>query len=149
MPTSQKLKGRLDETLKELHLPTVRECYEEEAGRARAESLSHEQYLLEIVERECEVRGQGRIERNLRTSRLPLEKSLQPTSTVFRTNAGKLSTLYRLGSHDTANNMSPFSDHLPGQAGHCQHDLPSLRLMARGTPASGHTIRPPLCYSRR
>ena len=77
MPTAQKLKARLDETLKELHLPTVRECYEGEAGRARAESLSHEQYLLEIVERECEVRRQKRIERNLRTSRLPLEKSLQ------------------------------------------------------------------------
>ena len=55
----------------------MRECYEGEAGRARAESLSHEQYLLEIVERECEVRRQKRIERNLRTSRLPLEKSLQ------------------------------------------------------------------------
>ncbi len=73
----EKLRTRLHESLKELHLPTVRECYEEEAGRARAESLSHEQYLLGIVERECEVRRQRRIERNLRTSKLPLEKSLQ------------------------------------------------------------------------
>jgi len=55
----------------------VRECYEEEAGRARAESLSHEQYLLQIVDRECEVRRQKRIERDLRASRLPLHKSLQ------------------------------------------------------------------------
>jgi len=77
MLTAEKLRGRLDESLKELHLPTVRECYEGEAGRARAESLSHEQYLLQIVDRECEVRRQRRIERNLRTSKLPLEKSLQ------------------------------------------------------------------------
>ena len=77
MLTAEKMETRLDESLKELHLPTVRECYEEEAGRARAESLSHEQYLLQIVERECEVRRQKRIERNLRASRLPLQKSLQ------------------------------------------------------------------------
>ena len=77
MLIAEEVKGRLDESLKELHLPTVRECYEEEAGRARAESLSHEQYLLQIVERECEVRRQKRIERNLRASGLPLQKSLQ------------------------------------------------------------------------
>ena len=77
MLAAEKLSTRLHESLKELHLPTVRECYEQEANRARAESLSHEQYLLEIVDRECEVRRQRRIERNLRTSRLPLEKSLQ------------------------------------------------------------------------
>ena len=64
-------------SLRELHLPTVRECYGEEADRARAESLTHEHYLLQIIERECEVRRQGRIQRNLRTSRLPLEKNLE------------------------------------------------------------------------
>ncbi len=62
--------------LKELHLPTIRECYQECAHVAQQESLSYEQYLLSVVERECEVRRVNRIGRFLRESRLPLEKSL-------------------------------------------------------------------------
>jgi len=62
--------------LRELHLPTFRECFEEAAGRAQQETLSYEQYLLELAQRECEVRRANRIERLLRQSKLPLEKSL-------------------------------------------------------------------------
>jgi DNA replication protein DnaC len=65
----------LEAYLKELHLPTVRECYQEVARQAQQESLSYEQFLQELLERECEVRRQHRIERRLRESRLPLEKS--------------------------------------------------------------------------
>jgi DNA replication protein DnaC len=54
----------------------MRACYEEEAERARQESLSHEHYLAELVEREREVRRQNRIARFLRESKLPLEKNL-------------------------------------------------------------------------
>jgi DNA replication protein DnaC len=61
--------------LKDLHLPTVRACYVEEAERARHEDLSYEQYLREILEREREVRRANRVTRLLRASRLPLEKS--------------------------------------------------------------------------
>jgi len=42
--------------LKDLHLPTVRECYEDTARRAERETLSYEQYLLEVILRECEQR---------------------------------------------------------------------------------------------
>jgi DNA replication protein DnaC len=64
----------LDGYLRELHLPTFREGYEAAARQAEAESLSYEQYLLGLAERECEVRQQNRVERLLRQSRLPLEK---------------------------------------------------------------------------
>jgi len=63
--------------LRELHLPTFRECFEETAGRAQQESLSYEQYLLELAERECEVRRANRIDRLLRQSKLPLEKNME------------------------------------------------------------------------
>jgi len=63
--------------LKVLHLPTIRECYEAEARRAERESLSFEEYLFEVVERECEVRSQKRIERFLKESRLPHGKTLE------------------------------------------------------------------------
>jgi len=62
--------------LRELHLPTFRECFEDAAGRAQQETLSYEQYLLELAERECEVRRGNRIDRLLRQSKLPLEKNL-------------------------------------------------------------------------
>jgi len=67
---------QVTERLKELRLPAVRACYEEAAQVAQEESLSYERYLLELIERECEVRRQNRVERFLRESRLPLEKTL-------------------------------------------------------------------------
>lgn len=62
--------------MRQLHLPTFRESFEELARRAVQETLSCEQYLLELSERECQVREANRIERMLRQSRLPLEKDL-------------------------------------------------------------------------
>lgn len=67
---------RLTAYLRELHLPTLRECFEELAQRALKESSSYQQYLLELVERECQARLTKRTERMLRDSRLPLEKDL-------------------------------------------------------------------------
>lgn len=71
------LESRLDGHLKELRLPAIRACYAELARQAIQETLSYEQYLLELLEREAETRSQHRIERWLHESRLPLEKSLQ------------------------------------------------------------------------
>lgn len=47
--------------LKSLHMPTIRRSYEEVAEQARADSWSYEQYLLELLNLECEVRQQNRI----------------------------------------------------------------------------------------
>ena len=60
------LQGNLKGYLKELHLPTVRECYPESARMAELEHLSYEQFLLSVVERECDVRRTNRIGRLLR-----------------------------------------------------------------------------------
>ena len=49
---SSELKPSLVRCLKELHLPTVRACYGQEADRARQESLTYEHYLAEVMERE-------------------------------------------------------------------------------------------------
>ena len=63
--------------LKELHLPAVRGVYQELADSARREGLSYEAYLLEVVQRECQLRRQHRMERLLRESRLPVDKSME------------------------------------------------------------------------
>jgi len=74
--TVPELTVRLEQHLRELHLPALRECYAATAFQARQENLSYERFLLELLERECEVRQQHRVERWLRESRLPLEKSV-------------------------------------------------------------------------
>jgi len=71
------IRKRLTEHLRELHLPTIRRKFEEEARRAERETLSYEQYLLELTRAECEERQAKKIERLLRQSRLPLDKSLE------------------------------------------------------------------------
>lgn len=75
--TQRNLKKDLELYLKELHLPTVRELYEQQADKAAAEGLSFVEYLVELVRNECEVRRDKRIERWLRESQLPLEKNLE------------------------------------------------------------------------
>src|ERR1022692_3123661 len=70
------IKAELTQSLKSLHLPTIRQCYEEVARQAERETLSYERYLHELVERECEERQENRMSKLLRESQLPLEKSL-------------------------------------------------------------------------
>jgi DNA replication protein DnaC len=71
------IKTKLVEHLKDLHLPAMRESFEDQADKSRKEGSSYEQYLLGLVELEMESRRNNRIERLLRESRLPLEKRLE------------------------------------------------------------------------
>src|SRR5882724_5776277 len=71
------VKDELMGCLKELHLPAFRQGYEEMALVAQQESLSYERYLLGLAQRECQERRNNRIERLLRQSRLPPEKTWQ------------------------------------------------------------------------
>lgn len=73
--TSNAAAKRLNVLLRELHLPAVRESWEETARRAEREGLGHERYLLELAEQESDARRINRVERLLRESRLPLEKN--------------------------------------------------------------------------
>jgi DNA replication protein DnaC len=76
VPDKKDKAGQLNMALKELHLPTIRRCYRDEAINARRENWEHETYLMTLTELECDERRNNRIERLLRESRLPLEKSL-------------------------------------------------------------------------
>src|SRR6202162_3480175 len=77
MNAARNVKTDLTEYLLELHLPAIRRCFEEQARQAERETLSYEQYLLELAERECQERRENRIARLLRDSRLPMEKTLE------------------------------------------------------------------------
>ncbi len=58
MTARRSTKQRLQEGLKELRLPTMRDNLQEVAAKARAESLSYEQFLLDLVEPEQATRRQ-------------------------------------------------------------------------------------------
>jgi DNA replication protein DnaC len=77
MSPATTLTAQLDDCLKELRLPSVRACYPELVEQATQESLGYERFLFELMDREREGRWKRRIERLLRDSRLPLEKSLE------------------------------------------------------------------------
>ena len=76
MRTHKEVNATLLDQLRTLHLPAFREGFEETARRAVQETLSYEQYLLELTNRECDERRTRRIDRMLRESGLPLEKTL-------------------------------------------------------------------------
>jgi DNA replication protein DnaC len=69
------VQAELNRLLKVLHLYTILEIYPEISCKATRENLGYERYLAELVVQEVEARRINRIERNLRESRLPLEKS--------------------------------------------------------------------------
>src|SRR5262249_14900192 len=81
MNQSPDIKADLTQSLKTLHLPTIRQCYEEVARQAEREQLSYERYLHEVVRRECEDRQENRTTKMLRESQLPLDKSLEAFDT--------------------------------------------------------------------
>ena len=76
MSEAPQIRTALTENLKELHLPAMRECFEQAAHQAEKETLSYEQYLLQLTQRECESRRRNRIAMLLRESGLPREKSM-------------------------------------------------------------------------
>ena len=61
--------------LKELRLPMFREYFAELSKKAVQQELTYEQYLLELAQREYEVRRLNKIERLIKSSKLPLEKT--------------------------------------------------------------------------
>ncbi len=71
------LKNQLEHNLKLLKLPTIKQLYTRVAEQALSESLTYEQYLLELTNRECETRHNNTIQRYLRESKLPTEKTFQ------------------------------------------------------------------------
>jgi len=74
--SSPDVRSQVHTYLKELRLASIRERFEEAARQAAQESAGYDSYLLDLVERECEERRDRRIERLLRESHLPLEKTL-------------------------------------------------------------------------
>lgn len=74
---AKKKDTQLHSCLAELNLTTARRQCAELAEKAESESLSYQEFLLSVLEAECQARRIRRIDRRLRESRLPLEKNLE------------------------------------------------------------------------
>ena len=74
---AKKQEAQLHSCLTELNLTTARKQYTELSEQAEAESLSYQDFLLSVLEAECQTRRIRRVDRKLRESRLPLEKSFE------------------------------------------------------------------------
>jgi DNA replication protein DnaC len=72
---SKDVMGALQRCLQQLRLATVKAQYEQVVRQATAESWGYGDFLLELVQRECQQRQQNRIERLVKASKLALEKS--------------------------------------------------------------------------
>ena len=116
MSATSNVKVDLTQNLKSLHLPTIRQCYEEVARQAEREALSYERYLHELVQRECEERQENRTAKMLRESQLPLEKSLEAFDTrrLPAKAARQMRTLLDGGFLDRAENALVFGNPDPG-----------------------------------
>lgn len=73
---SSSMHDQLKRQLRKLRLSTMLEQYSEIADSARRESLSYEHYLCELCDAETRMRRQRRVERLLKESKLPLEKTI-------------------------------------------------------------------------
>jgi DNA replication protein DnaC len=73
---TKSLRIELDDCLKELRLSSLKEIYDKDAEDMSKEGLSYQEYLLQLLRAECNNRRNNRIERNLKVSKIPFEKTL-------------------------------------------------------------------------
>jgi len=67
----------LDNLLKQLRLPVFRDNYIELAGQAAKDDMSYIDYLLHLARSEAQIRRYNQIQRLIKTSKLPLEKTFE------------------------------------------------------------------------
>lgn len=96
--------------LKELRLPTINQAVDEVLLRAQKESLSFDEYLLDLLKQECLARKNNRVERYLKESGLPLEKSFATfdLSRIGQAIINQISTLRNSSFLDRKENILAF-----------------------------------------
>lgn len=62
---------------KELKLPALKSCFEEEAKEAAATDLSYEEYLYNILQKECDLRRENSRQNRIRYAGFPYKKYLE------------------------------------------------------------------------
>ena len=112
MNTAHTIQADVTQALKTLHLPTIRACYDTVADQARAEELSYEHYLLEVLQRECETRQFNRINRYVADAKLPLEKTIDTfeRTRLSRPLKAQLDTLLEGSFLDRGENVLAFGN---------------------------------------
>jgi DNA replication protein DnaC len=60
-----------------LKMPSIRSCFEEEAKNAAEIELSYEEYLFNLLQKECDLRYENRRQNRLRLAGFPFKKCIE------------------------------------------------------------------------
>jgi DNA replication protein DnaC len=77
LPGTEGLDALLDHACRTLHLPTIRDRYEEIAATALREQASYKTFLLELLEAECDHRDERRRNRLVHEAHFPRAKRIE------------------------------------------------------------------------
>lgn len=77
LPGTDSLDALLDQACRTLHLPTIRDRYEEIAAAALREQSSYKTFLLELLDAECDHRDERRRNRLVREAHFPRAKRIE------------------------------------------------------------------------
>jgi DNA replication protein DnaC len=77
LPGTDSLDALLDQACRALHLPTIRERYDEIATAALREHASYKTFLLELLDAECDHRDERRRTRLVRDAHFPRPKRIE------------------------------------------------------------------------
>jgi DNA replication protein DnaC len=113
-PSSSDRPG-LEVLLRALRLPSILQGHQEMAERAQGQGWTHAEYLRQLVEMEVQDRDRRRVERNLKDSGLPPEKTLATLKLekLGRKVRAQLPALCEGGFVERAENVLAFG--LPGR----------------------------------
>lgn len=98
---------RLDQTLKYLKLPYMRDQHQELAKRASQKQWSHLDYFEELVDGEAALRRDRSIQRRIRVARFPVIKTLDQFNWTWPKNINRLQVqnLFRLQFIENKSNV--------------------------------------------
>jgi DNA replication protein DnaC len=104
---TKEIKQQIEKLSKELHLPAFRREFEEQASMAAKESLSYEQFLLRLMEREYITRAENRRKAQVRQAGFTQYKYLHEIirEDLPQDASSKLSLLERLEFIKTGQNI--------------------------------------------
>lgn len=77
MPGVNSLDALLDQACRTLHLPTIRDRYDDIAATALRQQASYKSFLLELLEAECDHRDERRRTRLVRDAHFPRPKRIE------------------------------------------------------------------------
>jgi DNA replication protein DnaC len=105
--TNKAIASSIEELTKKLRLPATRKYFKEYAQDAALRDINYEEYLLSLLEKECEVRAENAITNRIRRAQFPYKKYIEELQVEHLPQDGqkKLRLLKSLNFIETGQNV--------------------------------------------